>query len=160
MPCEREEKLRSATVDEVGWFLRRCIDGELNGIWPMLFDPDRLRECDEFVVTEYGGQVIGVAALACRGIDGHTGPTLATLYVSKRWQKKGVGLRLCEEAIRRSMRRGERSLFCDVTTKAMHNTIEKLSPELQQHMELDLSYQRYGDEWETLAELGVARKPS
>ncbi|MGQ0633426.1 MAG: GNAT family N-acetyltransferase [Planctomycetaceae bacterium] len=115
---------------------------------PMLFDSDRLAQCDKIFAEEVDGAIAGIVCLASNGCDGSHGPTLATLYTAPEHRGKGIGLRLCEYGIRHFAEAGKTPIFCDVTTRGMHKTIDRLSGELQAHLKTDLSYQAYGDEFD------------
>jgi N-acetylglutamate synthase-like GNAT family acetyltransferase len=121
---------------------------EPSGIMPALMDQDRVRQCDVFFVAEIDGEVTGVVALASKGCDGSKRPTLATLYTVRQYLKKGIGRCLCEHGIRHFVDADLTPIFCDVTTRGMHVTVLRLAPELQKHLQLSLSYEIYGDEWE------------
>lgn len=137
--------IRLATRSEAYALFRRiCGDG----VMPILFDSDRLARCDEIFAEEVNGSIVGVVCLASNGCDGSGTPTLATLYTAPEYRGKGIGLRLCEYGIRRFVETGKTPIFCDVTTRGMHATIDRLPGELQRHLKTNLSYQKYGDEFE------------
>lgn len=140
--------IRPATFNEVGYFFRHVIDHVLNGHWPMLFDTDRLRQCDELFAGEIDGKLVGVVAMASAGCDSSKLPTLATLYVVPNAQGKGIGIQLCEFALRRFIAAGKIPIYCDVTSRKMQSVIDRLPDDLKAHLEAESTFEAYGDEWE------------
>jgi len=139
--------IRPATRQEIMTLFRNICS---NGIMPTLFDSTRLAQCDEILAAEIDGQIAGVVALASTGCDGRQGPTLATIYTVRAFRKRGVALSLCEYGIRKFINTGKATIFCDLTTRAAHETIKRLPADLQAHLKMELSYQ--GDDASFLIE--------
>jgi ribosomal protein S18 acetylase RimI-like enzyme len=72
-------------------------------------------------------------------------PTLDVLYVVRAHRGRGVGLHLCETALRRFMEAQKTPVFCDVISRNMHRTIERLPPDLRAILKESLLYKIYGD---------------
>src|SRR5947207_2053086 len=129
-PFENEATIRTATLAEVETFFTHVWKTVYKeGVIPALLDSSRLPECDEFFVAEYDGAIIGTVTLA--GLNNNRPPTLDTLYVIPPHRGKGVGLRLCETAMQRFEETQKTPVVCDVTTRNMHHTIERLPLHLQ-----------------------------
>ena len=139
--------IRSATLDEVGWFFTHVEKVVYHsGALPMLLDSDRLPLCDEFFVADCNREIVGMVTLA--GLRNRRPPTLDALYVVPTYRGRGVGSRLCQTAIQRFKEAGKTPICCDVTSRNMHRTIESLPSDLKALLRPTLSYQVYGDEWE------------
>ena len=54
---------------------------------PMLFDFDRWGQCDQAIVAEENGDILGVVTLAANELERSRQPTLDTLYVPKRHRR-------------------------------------------------------------------------
>jgi GNAT superfamily N-acetyltransferase len=139
--------IRTAKLEEVDRFfthVRKVFYH--NRPLPTLLDPVRLPLCDEFFVADCNGEIVGIATLA--GLTNTRPPTLDALYVVPSYRGRRVGSRLCQMAIQRFEEAEKTPVFCDVTTRNMHRTIESLPSELKALLRPTLSYQVYGDEWE------------
>jgi GNAT superfamily N-acetyltransferase len=120
---EREDEIVQGTIKEVLAFFRlaTCIDQM--GIMIGLFDPSRLHLDDEVLFAKHRGKIIGVIVAS---------PNLATLetvYVLKQYRSKGVAYRLCEQALVRLKDLGIAEITCDVQSKGMAATLERLALE-------------------------------
>jgi N-acetylglutamate synthase-like GNAT family acetyltransferase len=135
MPFEQEDRIREATVNEVGWFFRNASEQDWDGIVPPFIDWGRLPDCDGFVVAEYEGEVIGAIATSSKGMDGSTLPTIANVYVLRDFGRRGVGARLLAAAMERLLAAGSPRAFCKVVTNAMLKTVAKLPPHLKERLE-------------------------
>lgn len=147
-PGNPEIKIRLASMKEVEcFFIHVWKTVYKEGIMPALLDWNPLRQCDEFSVAEINGEIVGTATLA--GLKTKGQPTLKTVYVVPTHRGKGAGIQLLEASIQRFKEVGKTPVFCDVTSRKMHETIERLAPELKGLLSLELSYKTYGDEWES-----------
>ncbi len=154
MPFEKEFTIRTATFNEVGWFFRSASQQDWNGIVPAFIDDTRLELCDGFSVAEYQGEVIGAVATSSKGMDGKSLPTIVNLYVLRKFTKKGVGLRLLVDAMKRLLSPESPKVYCLAITRAMVRTIEKLPQELRDCLEykVDLS-EDFVAAWESLQKI-------
>jgi hypothetical protein len=154
MPFEREDKIREATINEVGWFFRNAAERDWDGIVPPFIDWGRLLGCDGFSVAEYQGDVIGAVATSSKGMDGSTLPTIANVYVLRDFGQRGVGARLLVDAMECLLAAGSPKSFCKVVTNAMERTIDKLPADLK--IRLDCTVDPHED-W--LALRGLYEEP-
>jgi GNAT superfamily N-acetyltransferase len=139
--------IRTATLEEVdGFFTHVWRILYHSGTLPMLLDSDRLPLCDEFFVADCNGEIVGMVTLA--GLRNRRPPTLDALYVVPSYRGRRVGSRLCQTAIQRFKEAEKTPVYCDVTSRNMHRTIESLPSELKALLRPTLSYQVYGDEWQ------------
>ena len=145
MPFEKEDTIREATKNEVGWFFRNAAKRDWYQTEPPFIDCARLDYCDGFLVAEYGGEVIGAVATSSKGMDDRTLPTIANLYVFDDFTHRGVGLRLLIYSMERLLASGASKVFCTAITPGMVRTIEKLPPDLKKCLEYKID--RYSGEW-------------
>jgi GNAT superfamily N-acetyltransferase len=139
--------IRTATLEEVDRFFTHVRKTLYHNVpLPTLLDSVRLPLCDEFVVADCNGDIVEMVTLA--GLRNRRPPTLDALYVVPSYRGRGVGSRLCQMAIQRFKEAEKIPVFCDVTTRNMHRTIESLPSELKALLRPTLSYQIFGDEWE------------
>jgi GNAT superfamily N-acetyltransferase len=130
-------------VNRVGWFFRD--EAERLGWWPMLFDSDRWSQCDEAIVAEENGEIVGVVTLASRGIQESELPTVDALYVVKKRRRTGLGHALFEKGLRRLMERGAGDkIFCQLQSSIMLHLIAKLPDDLKNNLQVLEAFQ-YGD---------------
>jgi GNAT superfamily N-acetyltransferase len=135
---EQAIAIRQATVKEACDFFYQTYRDR--GIMPALFDPGR--KCDVAYVAECGGHNIGAITLA---FEGANGPTLDSEYVLPEYRRQHIGRRLCETAMRHLQSERRTPVFCDVTSRGMHLTIESLLPDLRALLRVELTYQTYGE---------------
>jgi len=133
-----------ANFNRVGWFFRdEC--GPAGIVQPMLFDSDRWGQCEEAVIAEEAGKIVGVVTLAFHGIDGSERPTIDTFYVTPSHRRQGVGGRLFERGARRLLEMlGDIRIFCELQSHRMIGVIDKLPDDLRARLDLRHSY-RFGD---------------
>lgn len=120
-------------------------EAERLSVTPMLFDPDRWGQCEEAVVAEAGGHIVGALTLAVKGLDGSGRPTLDTLYVTRSWRRQGLGAELFERGLRRlAERAGQQKVFCDFHSSIMVKLAVKLPADLRSLLAIHESF-RSGD---------------
>ena len=122
-----------------------------DGVEPPFIDCGRLRDCDGFLVAEYGGEVIGAIATSSKGMDGSTLPTIVNVYVLSDFTRKGVGSRLLAAAMQRLLA-GIPKVFCKAITPGMTHTINKLPPGIKERLDykVDLCGAEAWEAWENL----------
>jgi len=135
MPFEKEDRIREATMHEVGRFFQNAAERDWDGMVPPFIDWGRLHDCDGFIVAEYEGEIIGAVATSSQGMDGSTLPTIANVYVLRDFRRKGAGFRLLLDALKRLLGSGSSKAFCKAVSQAMMKNIEKLPPDLMQRLE-------------------------
>jgi GNAT superfamily N-acetyltransferase len=120
---KQEDEIAPGTKKEVLTFFRHanCIDQM--GMMPALLDRDRLMECDNVLVARYRGKVVGAVTMSVRKA------ALETVYVLKQYRRKGTAYRLCEHALLRMRDLGVASVLCDVQSKGMMATLNRLAVE-------------------------------
>jgi hypothetical protein len=126
--------------NRVGWFFRR--EEEKIGVLPMLFDFNRWGQCDEAIVAEENGEIIGVITISLAGLGKSERPTLDTLYVIKSKRMNGSGYELFVHGLRRLIDRGATGkIFCDLQSRRMLSLIDRLPIELRDRLLIRHSYQ-------------------
>jgi GNAT superfamily N-acetyltransferase len=129
--------------NRVGWFFQN--EGDRMGSTPMLFDLDRWGQCDEAMVAEEHGEILGVVTLASKGVQNSGRPTLDTLYVPKRHRRNGLGYALFEQGLRRLIERGASDkVFCQLQSSIMLRLVAKLPDDLRGHLQVHEAF-RSGD---------------
>lgn len=134
--------IREGTYDEAGHFLVKAKREDYSEAYPAMLGTDILRECDKFLVTEDQGEIVG---LACLSIERSR---FERVYRLKRCSGRRLGRQLVEQVAKTFLEAQRTSVFCDVTTCAMHKTLKALPKELQEVFDLRLSYLSEGDELE------------
>ena len=135
--------MQEESRSRVGWFFRH--EGDMMPSTPMLFDFDRWGQCDEAIVAEEDGEILGVVTLASNGIENSGQPTLDTLYVPKRHCGMGLGYALFERGIRRlADRRPNDNINCDLQSSIMLKLVAKLPDDLKSRLQIQESF-RSGD---------------
>jgi GNAT superfamily N-acetyltransferase len=130
-------------LNAVGWFFRREEEGLTFS--PELFNHDRWGQCNEAIVAEEDGAIVGVITLAPKGIGRVTLPTLDTLYVTKGHRSKGLGSTLFEHGIRRLIDLGgDGKIFCQLQSSIMVRVVAKLPTELRERLQVQEAF-RAGD---------------
>jgi GNAT superfamily N-acetyltransferase len=129
--------------NRIGWFFRHEADGM--PVKPLLFDHDRWGQCDEAIIAQAGNDIVGVATLAVKGLDGSGWPTLDTLYVTKGWRREGIGYELFERGLRRLVELGAQKVFCDLHSSIMLRLMVKLPPNLRSLLVVRESFRQTGD---------------
>jgi GNAT superfamily N-acetyltransferase len=149
MPFEKEDRIRESTRSDVAWFFRNASARDWDGIEPPFIDCGRLRDCDGFLVAEYGGEVIGAIATSLKGMDGSNLPTIANLYVLRDFMRNGVGSRLLVAAME-CLLAGIPKVFCKAITPGMTNTINKLPSGIKERLDykVDLCGAEAWEAWE------------
>lgn len=130
-------KIREGTTAEVDKMFRTV--WEPLGWYQEVLSIDRIIPCDMIRVAEVDGKAVGVIAINTQR------PELTTLFVLPEYERRGIGRALCEHSIPRVA--GDKLIYCDVTTEAMHKTIQGLSATLQARLDARLSYEKVGDEY-------------
>lgn len=95
------------------------------------FDPwtiicEHLNECDEAIVAECDGRIIGASTLAFNGIGPNRMPILQGVYVLDKFRDHGVGLRLTELAMERFIEMRKTPVYCSASDD-MQKTLDRLS---------------------------------
>jgi GNAT superfamily N-acetyltransferase len=129
--------------NRLGWFFRQEANRML---WtPMLFDSDRWGQCDEAIVAEENGEILGIITLASKGVRNSGQPTLETLYVQKRHRRRGLGSALFERGLRRLIEKGAKDkVLCQLQSSIVPRLVAKMPDELKGRLQVQEEF-RYGD---------------
>lgn len=100
----------------------------------ILLGGDRLSCCDEAVVGEVGGQIVGASTIAPKGEMGSGKPTILAAYVVPELRGRGYGSIIFRAAVERCLQRGFSEISADVLSTGGRRVIEKLSGELREHL--------------------------
>jgi amino-acid N-acetyltransferase len=120
--ADKLEKLRGATIDDVGGILSLIEPLEAEGV--LVYRGRELieREIQRFHVVEHDGMIVGSAALY--PFPSGKAAELAALVVSPEARGAGVGEKLVDHISREAKKRGLKKLFV-LTTQAAHWFIER-----------------------------------
>lgn len=119
---DKLERLRAATIDDVGGILQLIEPLEVDGTLVHRGREILEREIDRFVVLEHDRVILGCAALYPFAQD--RAGELACLAVRPESRGEGYGDKLADAIIERAKRNGLRRLFV-LTTRAMHWFVER-----------------------------------
>ena len=102
----------------------------------LLLAGDRISCCDEGVIMEEKGNLIGVATIAPRG-EGESGqPTIVGLYVAPKYRSKGYGSQILQKTIERCLERGFENIRMDVMSSNATKIINKLPKDVQDKLDV------------------------
>ena len=120
--ADKLEKLRGATIDDVGGILALIEPLETEGV--LVYRGRELieREIQRFFVVEHDGMIVGNAALY--PFPSGKAAELAALAVRPESRGAGIGEKLLEHVSKEARKRGLRQLFV-LTTQATHWFIER-----------------------------------
>jgi amino-acid N-acetyltransferase len=116
------ERLRTATIDDVGGILKLIKPLEENGILVKRSRERLEREIQQFVVVERDGMIIGCAALYLYPEDGSA--ELACVATHREYRGKSRGERILDEIKARTLEAGITRLFV-LTTVTAHWFLEQ-----------------------------------
>ena len=118
--------VRPASRSEIGRWAMSLPQSIIIGT---LLAGDRLSCCDEGVVWDEDGKIIGAATIAPNGEMMSGEPTIVALYVISSRRREGIGCELMKAAIDRCVERGFGRVRVDVLSTGARKTIAKLSAE-------------------------------
>jgi len=99
--------------------------GQLEDYDPWTIICEHLAECDEAIVAECDGRIVGASTLAFNGIGQNRMPILQGVYVLDIFRGRGVGLRLTELAMERFIEMRKTPVYCS-TSDDMQKTLDRL----------------------------------
>ena len=102
----------------------------------ILLSGDRITCCDEGVVMEEGGNLIGIATIAPKGEMMSGQPTIVALYVDPHYRGRGYGNQILKRTIERCVERGFSNIRMDIMSSNAMKIIDKLPQELKDKIEV------------------------
>lgn len=102
----------------------------------LLLAGDRMSCCDEGVIMEEKGNLIGVATIAPKGEEESGQPTIVGLYVVPEHRSRGYGGQILQKAIERCLERGFENIRMDVMSSNATKIIKKLPKEVQAKLDV------------------------
>ncbi len=97
----------------------------------LILGGDRIACCDEAVIEEREGEVVGAASIAPHGEERSGQPTIVGVFVLKAYRGQGIGASLLASAINRCVEREFTRIRIDVLSRGMARTIAKLPQDLR-----------------------------
>ncbi|MBI5222347.1 MAG: GNAT family N-acetyltransferase [Candidatus Magasanikbacteria bacterium] len=102
----------------------------------ILLSGDRISCCDEGVIMEKAGNLIGMATIAPEGEEGSGQPTIVALYIEPKYRSQGNGAQILRKAVERCVERGFDKIRMDVMSANAMKIIEKLPAEMQKKIDV------------------------
>lgn len=102
----------------------------------ILFGGDRLSCCDEAVVLEVNGQIVGAATIAPEGEMGTNLPAIVGLYVLLAHRRHGYGAAIMRAAVERCRERGFARVCVDIMSTGAKRAVERLPKDLRAMLDI------------------------
>ena len=103
----------------------------------LLLKGDRISCCDEGVVAEQNGKLVGVATIAPHGEMSSGQPTIVALYVIPEARRHGYGQQILQATIKRCQERGFEKIKIDSTSSHIPKIISTLPEDMRSALDVN-----------------------
>lgn len=126
-------KIHTVGKFEVDSWLGQMPAGPSRGL---LFGGDRYSCCDQYIICSAGDDLVGIASIAPEGEQNSGRPTIVGLWIKPSFRNQGWGHKILAAAINQCLQRKFNKIRIDALNPEMKKTIEKVSPKLSAHLDV------------------------
>lgn len=141
---ENQKAIEVVSISKIAERVRELHSAKAGFPIAILFGGDRLSCCDEGIVMNDNGKLIGLATIAPEGEENSGQPTIVGLYVLPEYRQKGFGAQILKRTLERCIERGlnkNSKIRMDVLSSKAQKIIDKFPKEFQDKIEVH----NYGD---------------